>query len=275
MIFRNCLWNAATDLLFSQSSVKVQLKILPLFLQCLYSRWVYSCLLYLVLYSFYVEPLFIFVDIALFCLIFKTFLFVCCWFWRCPFPSERQARLEAVREIFLAAYSSTVGLRSSAPSPSGAISGLLEQFARGVGLRGTNVIVWRGSLHSAFSTSRIGCTVLLLQLCAHRNQNKTEWNTETCICLNLWSAPQCDTQTQVSFTKDQTQNLIRLFDFMTLQSQASCTSIQQFRCQTPCWLSPTHRSLNHWNQEHDAVLVGFVWIRTEPLWVQRICGFCV
>uniref|UniRef100_A0A667XCQ1 Myotubularin related protein 14 n=1 Tax=Myripristis murdjan TaxID=586833 RepID=A0A667XCQ1_9TELE len=59
----------------------------------------------------------------------------------CPFPSERQARLEAVREVFLAAYSSTVGLKSSAPSPSGAISGLLEQFARGVGLRGTNTIV--------------------------------------------------------------------------------------------------------------------------------------
>uniref|UniRef100_A0A3B4ZRX0 Myotubularin related protein 14 n=1 Tax=Stegastes partitus TaxID=144197 RepID=A0A3B4ZRX0_9TELE len=60
---------------------------------------------------------------------------------RCPFPSERQARLEAVREVFLAAYSSTVGLKSSAPSPSGAITGLLEQFARGVGLRGTNAIV--------------------------------------------------------------------------------------------------------------------------------------
>ncbi|KAM9361814.1 phosphatidylinositol-3,5-bisphosphate 3-phosphatase MTMR14 [Symphorus nematophorus] len=59
----------------------------------------------------------------------------------CPFPTERQARLEAVREVFLAAYSSTVGLKSSAPSPSGAISGLLEQFARGVGLRGTNAIV--------------------------------------------------------------------------------------------------------------------------------------
>uniref|UniRef100_A0A665W4G8 Myotubularin related protein 14 n=1 Tax=Echeneis naucrates TaxID=173247 RepID=A0A665W4G8_ECHNA len=61
-----------------------------------------------------------------------------------PFPpplASRQARLEAVREIFLAAYSSTVGLKSSAPSPSGAISGLLEQFARGVGLRGTNTIV--------------------------------------------------------------------------------------------------------------------------------------
>ncbi|XP_054882578.1 myotubularin-related protein 14 isoform X3 [Poeciliopsis prolifica] len=59
----------------------------------------------------------------------------------CSLRSERQARLEAVREIFLAAYSSTVGLRSSAPSPSGAISGLLEQFARGVGLRGSNTIV--------------------------------------------------------------------------------------------------------------------------------------
>ncbi|XP_042082564.1 myotubularin-related protein 14 isoform X2 [Haplochromis burtoni] len=60
---------------------------------------------------------------------------------RCSFPSERQARLEAVREAFLAAYSSTVGLKSSAPSPSGAISGLLEQFARGVGLRGSNAII--------------------------------------------------------------------------------------------------------------------------------------
>ncbi|XP_045079668.1 myotubularin-related protein 14 isoform X1 [Coregonus clupeaformis] len=59
----------------------------------------------------------------------------------CPSPSERQARLEAVREVFLVAYSSTVGLKSSAPSPSGAISGLLEQFARGVGLRSTNSIV--------------------------------------------------------------------------------------------------------------------------------------
>uniref|UniRef100_A0A4W4E2I1 Myotubularin related protein 14 n=1 Tax=Electrophorus electricus TaxID=8005 RepID=A0A4W4E2I1_ELEEL len=60
---------------------------------------------------------------------------------KCAYVSERQARLEAVREIFLAAYSSTVGLMSSSPSPSGAISGLLEQFARGVGLRGTNTIV--------------------------------------------------------------------------------------------------------------------------------------
>ncbi|XP_051931087.1 myotubularin-related protein 14 isoform X3 [Hippocampus zosterae] len=59
----------------------------------------------------------------------------------CPFPSERQARLEAVREIFLAAYSSTVGLKSVASSPSGAITGLLEQFARGVGLRSTNALV--------------------------------------------------------------------------------------------------------------------------------------
>ncbi|XP_067094058.1 myotubularin-related protein 14 isoform X3 [Osmerus mordax] len=60
---------------------------------------------------------------------------------RCLPPPERQARLEAVREVFLAAYSSTVGLKSSVSSPSGAISGLLEQFARGVGLRGTNNIV--------------------------------------------------------------------------------------------------------------------------------------
>ncbi|XP_077429196.1 phosphatidylinositol-3,5-bisphosphate 3-phosphatase MTMR14 isoform X2 [Vanacampus margaritifer] len=59
----------------------------------------------------------------------------------CPFPSERQTRLEAVREIFLAAYSSTVGLKSVASSPSGAITGLLEQFARGVGLRSTNALV--------------------------------------------------------------------------------------------------------------------------------------
>uniref|UniRef100_A0A674EVX3 Myotubularin related protein 14 n=1 Tax=Salmo trutta TaxID=8032 RepID=A0A674EVX3_SALTR len=43
--------------------------------------------------------------------------------------------------VFLAAYSSTVGLKSSATSPSGAITGLLEQFARGVGLRGTNSII--------------------------------------------------------------------------------------------------------------------------------------
>ncbi|KAM5233760.1 phosphatidylinositol-3,5-bisphosphate 3-phosphatase MTMR14 isoform 5-T6 [Hipposideros larvatus] len=51
--------------------------------------------------------------------------------------SERETRLQEVRSIFLAAYSSTVGLRAAAPSPSGAIGGLLEQFVRGVGLRGT------------------------------------------------------------------------------------------------------------------------------------------
>ncbi|XP_007121861.1 phosphatidylinositol-3,5-bisphosphate 3-phosphatase MTMR14 isoform X1 [Physeter macrocephalus] len=50
--------------------------------------------------------------------------------------SERETRLQEVRSAFLAAYSSTVGLRAAAPSPSGAI-GLLEQFVRGVGLRGT------------------------------------------------------------------------------------------------------------------------------------------
>uniref|UniRef100_A0A8C9W5F3 Myotubularin related protein 14 n=1 Tax=Scleropages formosus TaxID=113540 RepID=A0A8C9W5F3_SCLFO len=60
---------------------------------------------------------------------------------RMTYLSPRQVRLEAVRELFLAAYSSTVGLKSAAPSPSGAISGLLEQFARGVGLRGSNTII--------------------------------------------------------------------------------------------------------------------------------------
>ncbi|XP_073757700.1 phosphatidylinositol-3,5-bisphosphate 3-phosphatase MTMR14 isoform X6 [Callorhinus ursinus] len=50
--------------------------------------------------------------------------------------SERETRLQEVRSAFLAAYSSTVGLRAAAPSPSGAIGGLLEQFVRGVGLRG-------------------------------------------------------------------------------------------------------------------------------------------
>ncbi|NP_001387457.1 phosphatidylinositol-3,5-bisphosphate 3-phosphatase MTMR14 isoform 14 [Homo sapiens] len=49
--------------------------------------------------------------------------------------SDRETRLQEVRSAFLAAYSSTVGLRAVAPSPSGAIGGLLEQFARGVGLR--------------------------------------------------------------------------------------------------------------------------------------------
>ncbi|XP_058428950.1 myotubularin-related protein 14 isoform X2 [Marmota monax] len=52
--------------------------------------------------------------------------------------SARETRLQEVRSAFLAAYSSTVGLRAAAPSPSGAIGGLLEQFARGVGLRGTS-----------------------------------------------------------------------------------------------------------------------------------------
>ncbi|XP_016043272.1 myotubularin-related protein 14 isoform X3 [Erinaceus europaeus] len=52
--------------------------------------------------------------------------------------SERESRLQEVRSAFLAAYSSTVGLRAAAPSPSGAIGGLLEQFVRGVVLRGTS-----------------------------------------------------------------------------------------------------------------------------------------
>ncbi|XP_048462170.1 myotubularin-related protein 14 isoform X4 [Rhincodon typus] len=54
---------------------------------------------------------------------------------------ERRAKLEEVRAIFLSAYSATVGLRSVSSSPSSSIGGLLEQFARGVGLRGTNSIV--------------------------------------------------------------------------------------------------------------------------------------
>ncbi|XP_042129737.1 phosphatidylinositol-3,5-bisphosphate 3-phosphatase MTMR14 isoform X3 [Peromyscus maniculatus bairdii] len=52
--------------------------------------------------------------------------------------TDRETRLQEVRSAFLAAYSSTVGLRAVTPSPSGAIGGLLEQFARGVGLRGTS-----------------------------------------------------------------------------------------------------------------------------------------
>ncbi|XP_073425774.1 phosphatidylinositol-3,5-bisphosphate 3-phosphatase MTMR14 isoform X3 [Dendrobates tinctorius] len=55
--------------------------------------------------------------------------------------TERATRLEAVRSIFLSAYNTTIGLRTVPPSPSGAIGGLLEQFARGVGLRGASTIV--------------------------------------------------------------------------------------------------------------------------------------
>ncbi|KAF7249972.1 Myotubularin-related protein 14 [Varanus komodoensis] len=54
--------------------------------------------------------------------------------------TERESRLEEVRLAFLAAYNSTVGLKSVSPSPSGAIGGLLEQFARGVGLRGSSAL---------------------------------------------------------------------------------------------------------------------------------------
>nr|XP_028575550.1 myotubularin-related protein 14 isoform X1 [Podarcis muralis] len=54
--------------------------------------------------------------------------------------TERETRLEDVRLAFLAAYNSTVGLKPVMPSPSGAIGGLLEQFARGVGLRGSSVL---------------------------------------------------------------------------------------------------------------------------------------
>ncbi|XP_038628906.1 myotubularin-related protein 14 isoform X1 [Tachyglossus aculeatus] len=52
--------------------------------------------------------------------------------------TERESRLEEVRSAFLATYSRTVGLKSATSSPSGAIGGLLEQFVRGVGLRGTS-----------------------------------------------------------------------------------------------------------------------------------------
>ncbi|XP_075039593.1 phosphatidylinositol-3,5-bisphosphate 3-phosphatase MTMR14 isoform X2 [Mixophyes fleayi] len=55
--------------------------------------------------------------------------------------TERAARLEAVQSIFLSAYQTSIGLRTVSPSSSGAIGGLLEQFARGVGLRGTSAIV--------------------------------------------------------------------------------------------------------------------------------------
>ncbi|XP_075690189.1 phosphatidylinositol-3,5-bisphosphate 3-phosphatase MTMR14 isoform X2 [Rhinoderma darwinii] len=55
--------------------------------------------------------------------------------------TERGTRLEAVQSIFLSAYNTTIGPRTVPPSPSGAISGLLEQFARGVGLRGSSAIV--------------------------------------------------------------------------------------------------------------------------------------
>ncbi|XP_062978188.1 myotubularin-related protein 14 isoform X2 [Elgaria multicarinata webbii] len=54
--------------------------------------------------------------------------------------TERESRLDEVRSAFLATYNSTVGLKSVSPSPSGAIGGLLEQFARGVGLRGSSAL---------------------------------------------------------------------------------------------------------------------------------------
>ncbi|XP_042700169.2 myotubularin-related protein 14 isoform X2 [Chrysemys picta bellii] len=50
----------------------------------------------------------------------------------------RESRLEEVRSAFLATYSSTIGLKAAPSSPSGALGGLLEQFARGVGLRGSS-----------------------------------------------------------------------------------------------------------------------------------------
>ncbi|XP_074861071.1 phosphatidylinositol-3,5-bisphosphate 3-phosphatase MTMR14 isoform X3 [Carettochelys insculpta] len=51
--------------------------------------------------------------------------------------AARGSRLEQVRSAFLAAYRSTIGLRAVPPSPS-SLGGLLEQFARGVGLRGSS-----------------------------------------------------------------------------------------------------------------------------------------
>ncbi|XP_065605546.1 myotubularin-related protein 14 isoform X3 [Cyrtonyx montezumae] len=54
--------------------------------------------------------------------------------------SDRESRLEEVRSAFLATYSRTIGLKAVPPSPSGAIGGLLEQFVRGVGLRGSSTL---------------------------------------------------------------------------------------------------------------------------------------
>ncbi|XP_074769906.1 phosphatidylinositol-3,5-bisphosphate 3-phosphatase MTMR14 isoform X8 [Athene noctua] len=54
--------------------------------------------------------------------------------------SDRESRLEEVRSAFLASYSRTIGLKAVSPSPSGAIGGLLEQFVRGVGLRGSSTL---------------------------------------------------------------------------------------------------------------------------------------
>uniref|UniRef100_A0A8C3D2W2 Myotubularin related protein 14 n=1 Tax=Cairina moschata TaxID=8855 RepID=A0A8C3D2W2_CAIMO len=54
--------------------------------------------------------------------------------------SDRESRLEEVRSSFLASYSRTIGLKAVPPSPSGAIGGLLEQFVRGVGLRGSSTL---------------------------------------------------------------------------------------------------------------------------------------
>ncbi|XP_058023593.1 myotubularin-related protein 14 isoform X2 [Ahaetulla prasina] len=54
--------------------------------------------------------------------------------------TERESRLQEVRSTFLSTYNSTVGLKLVSPSSSGAIGGLLEQFVRGVGLRGSSVL---------------------------------------------------------------------------------------------------------------------------------------
>uniref|UniRef100_A0A8C5WE92 Myotubularin related protein 14 n=1 Tax=Leptobrachium leishanense TaxID=445787 RepID=A0A8C5WE92_9ANUR len=60
---------------------------------------------------------------------------------RPPPQTERATRLEALRSIFLSVYNTTISQKISSQSPSGAIGGLLEQFARGVGLRGPSTIV--------------------------------------------------------------------------------------------------------------------------------------
>lgn len=125
-----------------------------------------------------------------------------CWFLsRCLLPSERQARLEAVREVFLAAYSSTIGLKSAVSSPSGAISGLLEQFARGVGLRATNAIVWSVSACCHQSTVQcvrtIKCQTSVSTLVFRSSVWMFSWGTvwlksEYSISCQFVQLPQCE-----------------------------------------------------------------------------------
>lgn len=63
-----------------------------------------------------------------------------CYSYRLVTLTERESRLQEVRSTFLSTYNSTVGLKLVSPSSSGAIGGLLEQFVRGVGLRGSSVL---------------------------------------------------------------------------------------------------------------------------------------